>query len=168
MWNHRPHINSHDAIKQCHTLSSCLHVVLWSSVIFNLQPFLTWLPNLDRRVWILSFGRLLSQFGNGFTLFYAPIFFANQVGLSATAVGIGLGSGSVSGVIGRLLGGSAADSPTWGRRKTLLISAPPKLKLANIPNSPEFLDRCSTLSPVAVAFLIFSLTTNSKLLKLEE
>jgi hypothetical protein len=49
-------------------------------------------------------GRLLSQIGSGFTLFYAPIFFVNQVGLSATAVGIGLGSGSISGVVGRFLG----------------------------------------------------------------
>lgn len=83
----------------------------------------SWLPDLDRRVWVLAFGRLLSQFGNGFTLFYAPIFFANQVGLSATAVGIGLGSGSISGVLGRFLGGSASDSPRWGRRKILLLSA---------------------------------------------
>lgn len=88
-----------------------------------LTSFLSWLPDLDRRVWILSFGRLLSQFGNGFTLFYAPIFFANQVGLSATAVGIGIGSGSISGVVGRFIGGSAADSPRWGRRKTILLSA---------------------------------------------
>jgi MFS family permease len=88
-----------------------------------LQSFFAWLPNLDRRVWILSFGRLLSQVGNGFTLFYAPIFFANQVGLSATAVGIGIGSGSLSGMIGRFVGGSAADSPQWGRRKVILASA---------------------------------------------
>ncbi len=91
-----------------------------------MTPFdrlVAWLPDLDRRIWLLSFGRLLSQFGNGFVLFYAPIFFVNQVGLSATAVGIGLGSGSVSGVVGRFVGGTAADSPRWGRRKTLLWSA---------------------------------------------
>lgn len=81
------------------------------------------LPQLDHRVWILSGGRLLSQIGNGFTLVYAPIFFANQVGLSATAVGIGIGSGSISGVIGRFLGGTGADSPRWGRRRILLWSA---------------------------------------------
>jgi len=68
-------------------------------------------------------GRLLSQIGTGFTLFYAPIFFVNQVGLSATTVGIGLGSGSISGVVGRFLGGSFADSQFWGRRRTLLLSA---------------------------------------------
>ena len=33
-----------------------------------------WLPDFDRRVWILAGGRLLSQVGIGFTLFYAPIF----------------------------------------------------------------------------------------------
>ncbi|MBD2070454.1 MFS transporter [Leptolyngbya sp. FACHB-671] len=87
------------------------------------QKLLAWLPQLDHRVWILIAGRLLSQIGNGFTLFYAPIFFVNQVGLSATIVGIGIGSGSISGVLGRILGGSFADSPSWGRRKTLLLSA---------------------------------------------
>jgi MFS family permease len=81
------------------------------------------IPNLDHRIWILAAGRLLSQIGIGFTLFYAPIFFVNQVGLTATAVGLGLGSQSISGLIGRFLGGSLADSPWWGRRKTLLVSA---------------------------------------------
>ncbi|MEM9162835.1 MAG: MFS transporter [Cyanobacteria bacterium P01_F01_bin.4] len=81
------------------------------------------IPNLDSRVWILAAGRLLSQVGIGFTLFYAPIFFVNQVGLSATAVGLGLGCQSISGFIGRFLGGSMADSARWGRRRTLLISA---------------------------------------------
>ena len=75
------------------------------------------------RVWILAAGRLLSEIGTGFTLFYAPIFFVNQVGLSSTLVGIALGSGSVSGVAGRFLGGQGVDSPRWGRRKILLTSA---------------------------------------------
>ena len=87
------------------------------------QQLLSWLPQLQRQVWILAAGRLLSQVGSGFTLFYAPIFFVNQVGLSATAVGLGLGSASISGVFGRLLSGSMADSSFWGRRRTLLISA---------------------------------------------
>ncbi len=79
--------------------------------------------NFSFKVWILAAGRLLSGIGNGFTLFYAPIFFVNQVGLSSTLVGIALGSGSVSGVVGRFLGGQLSDTPAWGRRKTLLISA---------------------------------------------
>ena len=45
------------------------------------------------------------------------------MGLSATAVGIGLGSGSVSGIFGRILGGSFCDSKFWGRRRTLLLAA---------------------------------------------
>ncbi|BAU11158.1 major facilitator superfamily protein [Leptolyngbya sp. NIES-3755] len=81
------------------------------------------LPRLQHQVWLLAFGRLLSQIGTGFTLFYAPIFFVNQVGLSATAVGVGIGSASISGVIGRALGGSFSDSKFWGRRRTLLLSA---------------------------------------------
>ncbi|MEM7795489.1 MAG: MFS transporter [Cyanobacteria bacterium P01_C01_bin.118] len=84
---------------------------------------MTLLPKLDSRIWILAAGRLLSQVGIGFTLFYAPLFFADDVGLSATAIGLGLGSQSVSGMVGRFAGGSMADSPRWGRRQTLLLSA---------------------------------------------
>jgi MFS family permease len=83
----------------------------------------SWLPRLPHQVWILAAGRFLSQSGTGFTLFYAPIFFVDRVGLSATAVGIGLGSGSVSGIFGRVLGGSFCDSKFWGRRRTLLLAA---------------------------------------------
>lgn len=81
------------------------------------------IPSLHRSVWILAAGRLLSQIGTGFTLFYMPIFFVNEVGLTATLVGIGLGSGQVAGILGRFLGGTFADSPSWGRRRTLLLSA---------------------------------------------
>lgn len=75
------------------------------------------------KVWILAAGRLLSEIGTGFTLFYAPIFFVNQVGLSSTLVGVALGSGSISGIVGRFLAGQGVDSPRWGRRKILLVSA---------------------------------------------
>jgi MFS family permease len=98
---------------------------------------------MDAKIFILSAGRLLSQIGNGFTLFYAPIFFVNEVGISATLVGIALGSASVSGILGRFIGGTLTDSPPrknqnfvdhnnwlnyilkigWGRRRTLLLSA---------------------------------------------
>lgn len=87
------------------------------------HKLLPWLPQLDTQVWILGVGRFLSEVGTGFTLFYAPIFFVNQVGLSATAVGIALGSASISGVVGRIVGGSLSDSRWWGRRRTLLLSA---------------------------------------------
>ncbi|MBR8837256.1 MAG: MFS transporter [Stigonema ocellatum SAG 48.90 = DSM 106950] len=90
----------------------------------NRRPkWLLWLPQMNPQVWILGVGRLLSGIGTGFTLFYAPIFFVNQMGLSATSVGIALGSGSISGVIGRILSGSFCDSRFWGRRRTLLLSA---------------------------------------------
>jgi MFS family permease len=108
-----------------------------------MKPFRSWLPPLDRQVWIVSAGRLLSQLGNGFVLFYAPIFFVNQVGLSATAVGIGIGTGSIAGIGGRILGGSMADSPRWGRRPTLLLSAAVSaiadIALALATNFPVFL-----------------------------
>jgi hypothetical protein len=63
----------------------------------------SWLPQLKSQVWILAVGRLLSEVGTGFTLFYAPSF-VNKVGLSATSVGLALGSASISGVLGRILG----------------------------------------------------------------
>ncbi len=87
------------------------------------RPLPKWWPRLDRRVWILASGRLLSQIGIGFVLFYAPIFFVNQVGFSATQVGLGIGFEALAGLVGRFLGGSMADSPHWGRRNTLLLSA---------------------------------------------
>jgi len=102
----------------------------------------SWLPRFRHEVWILAFGRLLSQVGTGFTLFYAPIFFVNQVGLSATAVGLGLGSAAISGVVGRALGGTFADSKFWGRRRTLLLSAVvsaiASFSLANAYDFPTF------------------------------
>lgn len=78
------------------------------------------MPQLPRQVWILALGRLLSEIGSGFTIFYAPIFFVQQVGLSATSVGLALGSASISGVAGRLISGSYADR--WGRKPVLLLS----------------------------------------------
>ncbi|MDZ7958719.1 MAG: MFS transporter [Aulosira sp. DedQUE10] len=87
------------------------------------SELLPWLPRIDSQIAILSIARFLSEVGTGFTLFYAPIFFVNQVGLSATSVGMALASASVLGVVGKIVGGSLADSPDWGRRRTLLIAA---------------------------------------------
>ncbi len=75
---------------------------------------------LPRQIWILALGRLLSEIGSGFTIFYAPIFFVQQVGLSATSVGLALGSASISGIAGRLISGTYADR--WGRKPVLLLS----------------------------------------------
>ncbi|QZZ18694.1 MFS transporter [Leptothermofonsia sichuanensis E412] len=90
---------------------------------FRSSKLFSWVPRLNYQVWILALGRLLSQTGSGFTLFAAPIFFVNQVGLSATQVGLAIGSSAISGIGGRLLGGSCADSRTWGRRRTLMLAA---------------------------------------------
>jgi MFS family permease len=78
------------------------------------------MPKLPRQIWILALGRLLSEIGSGFTIFYAPIFFVQQVGLSATSVGLALGSASISGVAGRLISGNYSDR--WGRKPVLLLS----------------------------------------------
>ena len=93
--------------------------------------------NFSFKIWILAAGRLLSEIGTGFTLFYAPIFFVNEVGLSSTLVGIALGSGSISGVVGRFLAGQGVDSPRWGRRKILLASAAVSI-LADVALSLSF------------------------------
>lgn len=81
------------------------------------------MKKLDLQIWVLVAGRFISTIGTGFTLFYAPIFFTKGVGLSATEVGIGLGSASIVGVAGRLLSGSLSDSPRVGCKRTLLFSA---------------------------------------------
>ncbi len=86
------------------------------------SPVSSWLPSIHPQVWIFAIGRFLSEVGTGFTLFYAPIFFVNQLGLSATSVGVALGSASISGIVGRIVGGSLADSEHWGRRRTLLLA----------------------------------------------
>jgi MFS family permease len=91
--------------------------------LFNPSNVLNWLPKLNQQVWILIAGRLLSGIGTGFTLFYAPIFFADGVGLSKTAVGLALGSASISGIFGRFLSGVLSDQPRWGRKRTLLLSS---------------------------------------------
>ena len=78
------------------------------------------MSELPRQIWILALGRLLSEIGSGFTIFYAPIFFVQQVGLSATSVGLALGSASISGIAGRLLSGTYADR--WGRKPVLLLA----------------------------------------------
>jgi MFS family permease len=79
-----------------------------------------YMSKLPRQIWVLALGRLLSEIGSGFTLFYAPIFFVQQVGLSATSVGLALGSASISGVAGRLISGTYADR--WGRKPMLLLA----------------------------------------------
>lgn len=89
---------------------------------FLAQRWTDWIPTLDRQMWILAGGRLLSQMGTGFTLYFLQIFFVNQVGLTATSVGFALSSASLSGVVGRVLGGSMTDSRWWGRRRTLLLA----------------------------------------------
>lgn len=81
-----------------------------------------WLPDLPKEVWILSVGQLLLFIGQGFTMVYASIYFVNELGFSATQVGLALGSSGLSGIVGRFWAGSAIDSPTMGRRNILFLS----------------------------------------------
>jgi MFS family permease len=75
---------------------------------------------LSRQVWLLAIGRLISQLGSGLTLFYAPIFFVQYLGLSATEVGLAIGCQSIFGVVGRLISGSLVDRIG---KKPLLLAA---------------------------------------------
>ena len=89
----------------------------------SVKSFPSLFQSLSRQVWIQAIGRTLYQAGYGSIQFFIPLIFVNQVGLSATTVGIGIGSGSLAGVVGHFLGGYLADSPSYGRKKTLLFSA---------------------------------------------
>lgn len=101
-------------------------IVFMGQIEPSLEPMrklLTWLPELKREVWILAAGQLLLFIGQGFTLVYASIYFVNTLGFSPTQVGLALGSGGISGTLGRFWAGNAIDSQRLGRRGTLLIAA---------------------------------------------
>jgi len=82
-----------------------------------------WLPTLPREIWILVSGQLFLYIGQGFTLVYASIFFVNQLGFSPTQVGLALSFSGFSGIFARFFAGFAIDSPTLGRRGTLLLAS---------------------------------------------
>ncbi len=100
------------------------------------RPFL--LQPSSYQVWVQALARSLYQAGYGSIQFFIPLIFVNQLGFSATVVGISMGSGALAGVLGHLLGGYLADSPKYGRKRTLLFSAglsiPGAVILALIPN----------------------------------
>ena len=87
------------------------------------HALLAWFPDLKQEIWILSAGQLLLFIGQGFTLVYSSIYFVNELGFSPTQVGLALGSGGISGTVGRVWAGNAIDSPMLGRRGTLLLAA---------------------------------------------
>ena len=82
----------------------------------------SWWPQLSPQIWILVAGRFLSRIGSGVVLFYVPIYFVNQVGLSAAQVGLSLSSAAMASAVGFFLAGAMTDSPLWGRRRTLMLS----------------------------------------------
>lgn len=82
----------------------------------------SWWPQLSPQVWVLVAGRFLSQIGSGIVLFYVPIYFVNQIGLSPAQVGLGLSSAAIASAVGFFLAGAMTDSPLWGRRRTLMFS----------------------------------------------
>jgi MFS family permease len=86
----------------------------------------SWLSSLqrsNRQVLVQAIGRLFCQIGYGLINFYIPILFVNQVGLSATSVGVGISFSAVTEVIGHFIGGTLADSSKFGRKTVLSLSA---------------------------------------------
>lgn len=81
------------------------------------------LRSFNSQVWIQAWGRLLCQIGFGLISFYIPILFVNQVGFSAAAVGLALGVSAVAEVISHFIGGALSDSPRFGRKAALSLSA---------------------------------------------
>ncbi len=106
--------------------------------IANLKPFL--LQPSSYQVWAQASARFLYQAGYGTIQFFIPLIFVNQLNFSATVVGIAMGSGALAGVVGHFLGGYLADSPRYGRKRTLsfsaLLSILAAIALAFLPNLP--------------------------------
>ncbi|PAX51777.1 MFS transporter, partial [Brunnivagina elsteri] len=78
---------------------------------------------IPQQVWIQTIARGLYQLGSGVLLFYIPIVFVNYGNLSATEVGFAVGGGAISGFAGNILGGILADSPKFGRKRSLILSS---------------------------------------------
>lgn len=104
----------------------------------NLRPFL--LQPSSYQVWVQAIARSLYEAGHGSVRFFMPLIFVNQLGFSATVVGMAMGTGSLAGIVGHFLGGYLADSPRYGRKQALLLSALLSIVgtiiLALIPNLP--------------------------------
>ncbi len=118
----------------------------------SLSQLPTLLQPSRRQVWVQAIARSLYQMGYGVIQFYIPLIFVNQVEMSATVVGIGIGSGSLAGVLGHLLGGYLADSPRYGRKRTLLFSAGLSILAA------LFLVRTQSLPMLVLANLLLGLS----------
>jgi MFS family permease len=89
--------------------------------IANPKPFL--LQPSSYQVWAQAIARFLYQGGYGTIQFFIPLIFVNKLHFSATVVGFAVGCGALTGVVGHFLGGYLADSPQYGRKRTLLFSA---------------------------------------------
>ncbi len=74
------------------------------------------------QVLVQAVGRLFYQLSFGLMNFYIPLLFVNQMGFSATSVGLALGLVSITEVGGHFLGGSLADSAQFGRKTVLSLA----------------------------------------------
>lgn len=88
-----------------------------------MNQWLSSLRSLNFQVWVQAIGRLFCQVGFGLISFYIPLLFVNQVGLSATSVGFSIGLSSLTEVVAHFIGGSLSDSPRFGRKTALSLSA---------------------------------------------
>ena len=90
---------------------------------FLQNKLLSLIPQLQREIWIISWCGFLFHLGRGFTLVYTPLFLVDQVGLSATEVGVGISIAALSGVFGRFASAYLIDTPRWGSKKSFLLAA---------------------------------------------
>lgn len=88
-----------------------------------MNEFIISLRSFNSQVWIQAWGRLLCQIGFGLISFYIPILFVNRIGFSAAAVGFAVGLSAVAEVISHFIGGALSDSPRFGRKAALSLSA---------------------------------------------
>ncbi|MGB5973262.1 MAG: MFS transporter [Nodosilinea sp.] len=87
------------------------------------MTFSTALQLSNRQVSIQAAGRFLIQICYGLITFYIPILFVNKMGFSATAVGFALSLCAVAEVAGHFISGGLSDSPQFGRKAVLSLSA---------------------------------------------
>jgi MFS family permease len=75
---------------------------------------------MDRRMWILFYGRIIAATGFSIVIPFISIYFVSQYGISMTEVGVILLISSSIGAIGQIVGGEVADR--IGRRTVMALA----------------------------------------------
>jgi MFS family permease len=73
-----------------------------------------------RQFWVLFFGSLINNAGNGLVFPFFSLYLTRQLKFSMTEVGIAYAAFAVMSVISQVVGGTLADR--WGRKPVMLVS----------------------------------------------